>query len=448
MLAACGGEDFTPREEIDRLRLFGIRSATIDDPSVAWPRTGEPARLQALLTREIPTGQATARWSFCPVAFGSDGDFRCALDEAEFAAFVNEAVRAAVRDLTGVDLPADLLLEPDFDLGTSTVAFTRGATVAATRFDLRDVFFAAGTGGLPPELAELGLEAVLDLGLDLLCTQLQAQDFPDFVERPECDGVFPFRVDVEVRATAPEAPTETLRAQRFFDVRYDPDVPANRNPSLQATSGPSGICFVEVAPVPPDASPDNPSFARATAARAEAEDLRTDDAAAAVARDLCVQADLESIEASTFVPVFNLQAGNQRVAFIPLDGTTPPVLPLRLAQRYQLELFGLDRNDAEPYFRSGPDGDPVEDTEQLTVSWFVDAGGLERTRTAFEAGTEGATIDRLQSNRWTTPRPIDFDDPVQQLELVFVVRDDRGGRALGSVQGSVAPIAGMGADAP
>lgn len=393
-LAFGCGADFTPREEIDRLRTFGILSEVQADPSLAWPRTAQTTRLSALVTRERPEGQVRATWRFCPVAFGSGGGFECAVSEEDFSELLESVIRDAAANLTellemfpdlelppGFD-PEDFMLpdelqvgiEPDFELGTSTVSLGSGVNRVGIDFNLRDVFF--------PEQGDLIPEFILDLGIRALCEQLQGAEFPEVVERPSCNGVFPFRIDVELQILeAGREVDDPLLAQRFLDVVYDPTVTPNRNPDVE------GFC---ISPLMNDPS------------REEAMDLRCDD------------------------PVFPTWVQTSTLPYGLFFDTS-----------YGLSLEGLEEDDAETFEVLDPEAEPgTTAREQLTVSWFIDAGGIDRTRTAFDADEEASPIERARYNEWELPREIDFDDPPAdgRVELIAVVRDGRGGRAFNTVR--------------
>jgi hypothetical protein len=96
------------------------------------------------------------------------------------------------------------------------------------------------------------------------------------------------------------------------------------------------------------------------------------------------------------------------------DGSTP------IDREADVELFvELDEAEAEAFVAE--DGESAR--EQLVLTWFVEAGETEVTRTAFVSGRIG--LDDARRNRWTTPARAELArDPAR---LVVVIRDDRGG---------------------
>lgn len=70
------------------------------------------------------------------------------------------------------------------------------------------------------------------------------------------------------------------------------------------------------------------------------------------------------------------------------------------------------------------EGDPIETKREiLIVTWYVEGGETKSTRTTFIDGE--VPIEILRLNELTTPKKADY--PEQNLRLIFVIRDNRGG---------------------
>jgi hypothetical protein len=397
---ACG-PDFTPQEEIDRLRVLGVKSEVDGQPEVAWPGVVDDARLTALVTNESLSDPTTFgyAWRICPVAFGSEADFRCAFTEEEFEAFLLDQLAGVPRDelieaIVEQILPDGTeeekqqlrdalndafdqipdLVDVDFDLPTPTTSTT-------AVLNLRGVFFGGGLDDLPfdpdPFVAPL-LQGLLAGA----CEQLQTADFPDFVERPECNGTFQVRIDLTVcnpgvECTADSVPSsdgdgppDVVKTLRFLDVIYDDEVVPNRNPEVQT------VCRGGASDEPPP----------------------------------------ECAELGTVVPP-------DQAAGLPFGANVP------------FELADLETDDAETHLAvvETETGTTTEERrERLAVSWFVTGGELDRNRTAFDPQRpENSPIERARFNVWSTPRQIDLSPEEEDatFAIFMVVRDGRGGRA-------------------
>lgn len=88
---------------------------------------------------------------------------------------------------------------------------------------------------------------------------------------------------------------------------------------------------------------------------------------------------------------------------------------------YKLTL-DIDAASAET-FSSEDETGPIEDREILSMTWFYEAGSMDKSRSSFIDGF--TDIDNLRENLYTTPISEDFSD--DELRLFFVLRDDRGG---------------------
>jgi hypothetical protein len=413
LFAACG-PDFTPEEEVDRLRLFGVRLEVQDRPdSVVWPRVDEDLRLEALATTEagLPDDLELAV-RFCPLAFQTSGDLECVFDEESFEQVLLQAV--PLPD----DVEVDLDLNFDVPVLSSTTALfnlERQLLGEELRQALED------TGVDPTPLIEDGIAA--------FCEQIQTQEFSDAVTRPACDGTFEFRFDIVLTDG-----DERLRAVRQFAIIYDPTPPQldgdairpNRNPR------PSLLC-----------ARDDRAFERVRSALVDSGDLGNGTpittgqvggrcAFLEVLTDAMgdptgnfgalpeLDATLQTFSASVAIPLFFDSAYSLIVA--DLCGAFPATpIPERSSCSPDVDIIQpLEEGE-------------VETPESLNLSWFADTPDLDATVTAFEFDNPDATSSEARVNVFETPRRIDFeaeDEPLP-LELFVVVRDGlgRGGRA-------------------
>jgi hypothetical protein len=102
-----------------------------------------------------------------------------------------------------------------------------------------------------------------------------------------------------------------------------------------------------------------------------------------------------------------------------LDPANPPVLQRNV--QYQLSLTILD-SQSETYIDNTltPPG-PARET--LVITWFVEAGTTDKTRTVYAPGS--LALDTASVNLWTTPKAVDY--PKDHVRLFFVIRDGREG---------------------
>jgi len=410
---ACG-PDFTPEEEIDRLRLFGVRLEVQDRPgSLVWPRVDEELRLEALVTTEarLPD-DLDFSVRFCPLAFQTSGDLECVFDEESFEQVLLQAV--PIPD----DVEIDLDLDFDVPVTSSTTAL----------FNLERQLLGAENLQI---LEDAGVDPtpLIENGIAAFCDQIQTQEFSDAVTRPACNGTFEFRFDIVLRAGE-----EVLRAVRQFPLIYDPMPPQlggamlepNRNPR------PSLLC-----------ARDDRAFRDTRQALIEAEMLS--------GNTPITTGEVQG--RCTFLEVLTDGMGNPTGNFGALPELDPTLqtfsatvaIPLFFDTPYTLIVADLcgafpatpipDRNtcsldvDAVQPLGEGE----VEIPESLNLSWFADTPDLDATVTAFEFDNPDATLAEARANLFETPRRIDFeaeDEPLP-LELFVVVRDGlgRGGRA-------------------
>lgn len=175
-LAACTG-DFTPYNEIDRLRVLAISA---DKP---WLAQGDSTRIEALV---VPVGDNTVdyQWSWCPLTQGSSKGYECAFTREELQQQVDAAT-----------MMPGLLTVPPFELGTSSTA--------VYAYNLPAAFFSS-------------VCAAINMGGEV----------PDFVELPACDGTFPITIRLTVTSNG-----ESLTAVKEIFVLYE-DLPLNTNPTI------------------------------------------------------------------------------------------------------------------------------------------------------------------------------------------------------------------------
>ncbi|MEQ8275944.1 MAG: hypothetical protein RMA76_31675 [Deltaproteobacteria bacterium] len=104
-----------------------------------------------------------------------------------------------------------------------------------------------------------------------------------------------------------------------------------------------------------------------------------------------------------------------------LDLDTPQTL--ERSSDYALTL-DLTEAQSQSFTREDP-ATMMDETvrEVLTVTWFVRGGELDSGRTGFIDGQ--VPIDIAQSNVWSIPAEVDFEDDT--AEVIVVVRDGRGG---------------------
>jgi hypothetical protein len=105
---------------------------------------------------------------------------------------------------------------------------------------------------------------------------------------------------------------------------------------------------------------------------------------------------------------------------------TPIMGELPTLQRntaYRLELSIPD--SASETFLAVPDsgGAPIAKRETLVITWLVQGGSLDKTRTDFIDGT--VSLADASVNTWTTPKTVDYS--ASSVRFDFVIRDGRGG---------------------
>lgn len=309
-LGAGCSEDFDPYNEVSGFRILALRA---DRPTLA---PGETAVIEAL--EVVPPGEAVRRsWSWCPIAGSSDRGYRCAVEEAELQAALDEAVGPGV------------LMVPPFALSeTSSAAFSHT---------------------LPPAL------------LRGICDALGSLTLPVAITPPPCDEYF--QVTIRVEATAP---SRTITAIKELRLLYSADGERNQNPEIL------GLTV---------RSPDEPESAAKVV--------------------------------TAGVPFSAAREGTYTLA---LDVPESASEPYTVAA----EVEGAPR---------------VSVQESLVVTWFVEAGEPDSTRTTYIAGE--LPIEALRQNEWTAPKAADY--PGTGVRMFFVVRDDRGGASWLAREAVLAP---------
>jgi hypothetical protein len=88
---------------------------------------------------------------------------------------------------------------------------------------------------------------------------------------------------------------------------------------------------------------------------------------------------------------------------------------------YKLNL-DIDESNAEAFQELTPDG-PVDTREDLVVTWFFEAGEMDKMRSSYLV--EVGDFDNLRQNEFRTPTSEELE--TTQMRLYFVLRDNRGG---------------------
>lgn len=86
-------------------------------------------------------------------------------------------------------------------------------------------------------------------------------------------------------------------------------------------------------------------------------------------------------------------------------------------------LASLSEDEAERYTGRDDRDQPIETREQLILSWFVDNGDLDTSRTSYAEGS--LSIESAQKNLWKPASVKDF--PGEASRVLLVLRDDRDG---------------------
>jgi hypothetical protein len=301
--AACGS-DFTPFNEIDRLRILSISS---DPPWITRTSTTGPipaAALSALVVNgpEVPLEGVTYEWSWCPLraAGTSDGGYECAFSEVASSMGMEE-------------IPPEV-----FDLGTGSTA------------ELPYI--------VPPDTVRQ------------ICEELSMAELPAFVTIPSCDNGFPVSVQLIVRQGA-----EQSVALKDVVLAYEADK-VNRNPRIT---------------------------------------------------------DLAFLAGTSTTPVAPNAEGK---------------IKLKRGQTYRL-VAAVDQADSEPYtFVPADTKVPETRRENLVITWFIEGGDADRTRTSWlpQVDDSDAAWLRARTLEFTPPKTVDFTQTSARLYLV--IRDGRQGQ--------------------
>jgi hypothetical protein len=175
LVAGCG-DDFTPFNELDRLRVLAVRA---EPPELA---PGATTTLDALVF--APDGDAvTSAWSWCPITLGAAKGYECALSEQQLA----DAIDAVA--------PGAGALVPSYDLGQGAEATFANA--------------------VPPA------------ALAALCDAIATGSAPAFVDLPTCTDRFVVTIRLEVAAAG-----ETVTAIKQLPLLFDASAEENLNPAL------------------------------------------------------------------------------------------------------------------------------------------------------------------------------------------------------------------------
>lgn len=117
---------------------------------------------------------------------------------------------------------------------------------------------------------------------------------------------------------------------------------------------------------------------------------------------------------------FRVAAADQSIDKAQLVAASDVSLPVDFSETYELYM-DVPPSAAESYTQAATA--PSTTREILALTWFVEAGATEFTRTSFIDGTVG--FSNLGHNSWETPHP-EENDP-GPITFYFVLRDDRGG---------------------
>jgi len=176
LLAASCTRGFDPFNEVEKLRVLGIRA----EPPALGP--GESAELTALVYE--PDGDEIAyRWSWCPLPTTALNGYECLLDEQQFAALADQI------------LPGAGELVPSFELSTEP---------------------------------EATFDYIVDPGLlQQVCEQVSTFEVPGLALLPDCERSLVITITLEVSAGG-----ESLTAIKELPLFYDEAEADNENPSI------------------------------------------------------------------------------------------------------------------------------------------------------------------------------------------------------------------------
>ena len=119
------------------------------------------------------------------------------------------------------------------------------------------------------------------------------------------------------------------------------------------------------------------------------------------------------------------------IAAIPVFGAGPMPIPDDMVDpavtlerdRATPIIVGLSEDQAEPYMGLDDDGNLTDQTERLTLSWFVESGDMEFEKTAFIQDIE--PIGDTVRNSWTPAITREYTPDTARTAVV--IRDNRGG---------------------
>lgn len=99
-----------------------------------------------------------------------------------------------------------------------------------------------------------------------------------------------------------------------------------------------------------------------------------------------------------------------------MDGAEPAEVARDVEYKVTLD---IDEMSAETY--EGSDEEPARET--LSISWFYEAGAMDKGRSSFIE--DFVDFENLRTNRYRTPTDEELES--DRAQLYFVIRDDRGG---------------------
>lgn len=354
---ACGGEEFTSFNRVDRLRVLAIRS---EPPWLVATSTGATfpsAELTALIAHgpETSTSAVKLEWSWCPLRAGQSGDEEVPPYGCAFG-------------------PNEILPELGFDPPAP-------GEYPNNEFPIE--VDASGRASLEVPIPPAQVAAI--------CDQLSAVEVPEFVNIPSCEDGFP--ISIRLRASledtanpadcAQDADCEEVIAFKTVTLAFDSAAGRNDNPTV-------GKVYL----LDPEAPED-------------------------VTRRVDLTTTSTTLERNVEYEL--------RIELDPQDAQ-----PVPLVDGASVEDFVDPATcDTEPVEGQPP---PPRDREDLVVTWFIQGGETDDTRTGWLADecASRERFERAQKNTWTTPRKADYAPSSSRLYVV--VRDARRGAVFTSVQ--------------
>ena len=131
--------------------------------------------------------------------------------------------------------------------------------------------------------------------------------------------------------------------------------------------------------------------------------------------------DLGLIYDEDYEPNANPHIAGARLGVPYFDLTHEDPVSVGTGFQYRLEL-DVSEEEAESY-EALDDGELVTRRESLVVTWFYEAGDMDKSRTSFLEGT--TDVVNLTTNHWDAPAAAAPGG--ERIKLYFVLRDNRGG---------------------